>query len=216
MKDDLEKRIDDFHKPSRSRINDILNFIFTWFPLSLCILWLGQSSYTIIITKNWFGSTHLFLFGNIHSLTVISVTILYILLNFTFDVYHTVPLPMRVVSIALFISLGLQFNGIVWSVCNLYFGSGTSIPLLNIGFFAVMLSLLYSINRRYEIVELHYRFLIVSILFFWVSLFLFLYSGFFYNWYLTEVYGAPDPHNWQWGLEQFVGVWLWAGIARTK
>ena len=195
---------------------DYLNFLFFWVPIVFSVFWLFQSIQTLVMTGNWFGSTSLFIFGNIHTLSVISVCVLFLVLSVEFDIYHTVPIPMRVVAIVLFISLGLQFNGIVWSSLNLYIGSQTGSPILNVAFFITLATFLAVLNSRYEVIQIHKRFMFIASLLFLVSLYLFVQSGFFEQWALCEQGLAPDPHNWSWGLEQFVAVWLWVGIIKRR
>lgn len=182
-------------------------------PVVFAILWLSQTFITIYNTGNWFGSTYLFIFGNIHSLTVISVCLLYIFLLILLN-NHKMPIYIKVVAIVTFISLGLQFNGIIWSLLNLYIGSKTGMPQLNFAFFFLTCVVLFGLHRKYNIVQIHYRTMLVGIGLFILSLAIFIDSGFFYQWALCEQGLAPDPHNWSWGLEQFVAVWMWLGIVK--
>ncbi len=47
----------------------------------------------------------------------------------------------------------------------------------------------------------------LALLSFVVSTYLLVSSGFFEAWRSYELHGTGhDPHNWQWALEQFVGV----------
>jgi len=168
------------------RIRRTLDFLFVWTPRIFCAIWLFQSFLTLTETRNAFGGTQLFLFNNVRTLTAISVCVLYLLLDFSVDVFYHVPIPLRVVSIVLIISLGLQFNGIVWSALNLYIGSHTGTVLLSLGYLAVTISFLLALHRRYDILELNRRFMLIATLIFVISVVLLVQSSFFQNWYLHE------------------------------
>lgn len=199
---------------SEGLLRTALDLTFTWLPVTFIFLWLGQTFLSIYNTGNWYGATRLFIFGYIHNLTTLSVCILYIILFAYFDGYRQIPVPMRVVTVVVFISFGIQFNGIVWSILNLFIGSRTGMPQLNLAFFFLICVVLFWLHRTYEVVHIHYRTMLITTGLFFLSLALFLDSGFFYQWNLYEQGLASDPHNWQWGFEQFVGVWMWLGIVR--
>jgi len=198
------------------KFRNFVDSCFVLTPMIFSFFWLFQALQTLFQTGNLFGATPLYLFGNVHTLTVISVCVFYLFLDFIFGTHQEMPAPIRVVTLVLFVSIGLQFNGYVWSVCNFYLGSHTGTAALSLGYLAVVLSFLYAINRRYKVVEFHYRFMIVALIIFGISLILLLHSNFFQDWYLTENFGYPDPHNLQWGIEQFVAEWMWIGLVKKS
>ena len=197
-------------------IQHYFDILFLGIPILFCAIWLTQSFITIWATKNLYSGVNLFLFNNVHVVTVISVCIFYLLLFLTLD-DKGIPIPMCVVTITLFISLGLSFNGIVWSTLNLFIGSRTGLPLLSIVSFVVILSFLLVLNRKYGVIQIHGTFLGIAIFLFIVTLMAFIQSGFFEAWRINELTGlVPDPHNWQWAIEQFVAVWMWFGIVKRR
>lgn len=198
------------------KLQAFLDLGFTIAPIIFVKLWFAQTLLTVLSTNNWYGSTNLFLFGNIHSLTVISICFLYLILFIIFYKNTTIPVYMRVVIIATIISFGLQFNGIIWSTLNLYIGSKTGMPQLNLAFTFLIGVVLFGLHRVYNIIHIHHRTMLILVGLFLISIALYIDSGFFYQWNLCEQGLAPDPHNWQWGLEQFIGVWLWVGIIKFE
>ena len=191
-------------------IRRILDLAFTIIPASLVILWLTQAIWTICTTGNWFGATNLFLFGNIHTVTMFAVCPLYLVLFFFFRTH--LPIPIRVVTAVTVVSIGIHFNGVIWSTLNLLIGSRTGMPQMNAIFLFLIFVVLFALHRKYYVVRINYRFMLIATGIFLISLALFIDSGFFYQWSLCEQGLAPDPHNWQWAIEKTIAVLMWIGI----
>ena len=191
-------------------IHRILDFTFTWVPVSLAILWLAQAIWTICTTGNWFGGTILFLFGSIHTVTVFAVCPLYLIVFFFFRTH--LPIPIRVVTAVTIISIGIHFNGIIWATLNLLIGSHTGMPQINVAFLFLIFVILFALHRTHYVVHIHYKFMLIATGIFLISLALFIDSGFFYRWGLFEAGLGPNPHNWQWILEKTIAVYMWIGI----
>lgn len=195
------------------KIQSPLDILFTWIPITFSLFWLSQTITTIILTNNLYGGTILFLFGSIHSLTAISVCIMYLVLYFFTNTH--LPTPMRVVTASTFIMCGNMFSGVVWSTLNLLIGSKTGMPQLNFAFFFIGCVFLYWLHKKYKIIQIHKKFLVVCGILTIFSVYLLISSNFFYNWSLHELGLYPDPHNWEWGLEQFFILWLWLGVVKN-
>ena len=195
-------------------IHRILDFAFAWIPVSLAIIWTGQAVWSIYTTGNWFGGTVLFLFVGIHTVTVFSVGPLYLILFFFFNTH--LPVPIRVVTAATIIAVGIFLNGIIWSTLNFFIGSHTGMPQIEVSFFFIICVILFGLHRIYHVVHIHYRFMLIATGLFLISLALFIDSGFFYCWGLYEAGLGPNPHNWQWIIEKFAISYMWIGIVRMR
>jgi hypothetical protein len=195
-------------------IRRILDFGFTWIPISFAILWLGQAVWTICTTGDWFGGTTLFLFGSIHTVTVFAVCPLYLILFFFFNHERNLPIPVRVVTAVTIVAVGVFLNGVIWSTLNLLIGSHTGMPQIAVAFFFIICVILFALHRIYHVVQIHYRFMLIVTGIFLISLVLFVDSGFFYRWALFEAGLVPNPHNWQWAIEKTIAVYMWIGIVR--
>jgi len=192
-----------------------LDFCLVWIPATFAILWIVQALFDLYITKMWIGATNLFLFSNVHTITVLAVCPLY--LYFFTNNKRNLSIPIRVVTAITVVSIGIFFNGFIWSLLNLYLGSGTGsitmlIHLISVSFISVIL---YNLNIKYGVIQIYHKFMLVTTILFLISLAVFINSGFFQNWALYEKGLILDPHNWQWVLEKTVAVYMWIGVTKT-
>ncbi len=196
-------------------LQNYLDVLLCYIPLTFSIIGFLLSIFTILTTHNLFGSTYLPLLGNTHSLTVLSISLFYPIV-FLFTNKIGLPVPIRVMTVVVFMSIGLYFNGVIWSFLNLFIGSKTGNPLLNLDYLMVVFLILFFINRKYDVVDFHKKTLLILLPFYFLSIVLLVNSNFFYQWSLTEQFPGlyPDPHNLAWGLEQFFGLWFVLGFIR--
>ena len=198
------------------KIKIFFDSIFIYFPTLFAIIWTGQAIFNLITTGMLNSATQLLFFSNIHTITALTIPPFYIFLFYFTNSQNDI--SIRVVTAVTVISIGLHFNGIIWSVSNIILGSGTGthLPFMYLTFLLLTFGFLYILNRFYNVIKINYKIMILTSVIFLLSLFLFIDSGFFQNWALYEQGLAPDPHNWQWVLEKTAAVYMWIGVVNFK
>jgi len=191
-----------------------LDLAFFYIPLILIIVWLGQTFSTIFSTQNLLGSTPLFLFGHIHNLTTITISFTYLFLLFFTNSF--LPTYIKTVSNITLIAFSIAVRAFIWSILNLYIGSQTGIvtPIFNFIVIEIFLIILYYFHKKYTILQIHKKFLLITTIVSILSIYFFITSNFFHSWALYEKGLSPDPHNWQWAFQQLSLTLMWLGIVK--
>lgn len=178
---------------------------------SLAILWLIQAIYTIIISQNFFSAMHLWIVGfPMHVTTALNLTAIY-LVNFFF--FRTFLLGhQRVVRALLFTALGFISYDLFWSACCVAINGYGSflIPLVST---IVIIEFLVIMHKQKPVFNFNWKIIVPTLLIYFITVAILLFSGFFQQYALYEQGLALDPHGWEWFLNKTVTLWMWFSIA---
>lgn len=178
----------------------------------IAVSWLCLAIGNIMVDRSFFSATTLYPLNlTMHSLTVVSLTLLFIV-NILF--YRTfLPGHLRALRACLFTVVGIFFYDFVWSSFNFIInGTGSLfVPLLS---FLVVVAFMYFIDKKQtRILRFKVEFFAIVFLVYVVSLLVFVLSGFFVEWGLYEAGLANDPTGFVWFVNKTVALWMWMVFA---
>jgi hypothetical protein len=195
----------------RYKIERYIDLILPVVFLSFALLWLAQSIITIMLAGSFFTPIHLWLTPiTMHVTTSLNCTLIYLI---SYHFYRTFQFGHeRVVRALLFTVFGVIFYDLVWATSN-YVIDGSGSFILPLASTVVIAFYIWLINRQKKILDLNWKHIVPVVLFYILTLAIFISSGFFQQWGLYEQGLAVDPTGWQWLLNKTVALWMWIVFA---